>query len=61
MNCNAQFGADYSSYGFNFVNDKYNKGLNNWTGNNVSDTTKFHVYQQDSTNNYALKLKPIKS
>lgn len=59
LNCSSQFGADYSSYGFNFINDTYNKGLNNWTGNNIADTDKFHIYKQDSQNNYALELKPI--
>lgn len=56
MNCFSQFGADYSSYGFNFINDRYNEGLKNWTGNNLNDTTKFHIYKQDSLNNYALEL-----
>lgn len=58
LNGISQFGADYSSYGFNFVNDTYNEGLKNWTGVNITDTNKFHIYKQDSLNNYALELKP---
>ena len=59
MNGFSQFGADYSSYGFNFVNDPYNEGLLNWIGNSISDTNKYNIYKQDSLNNYALELKPI--
>lgn len=59
INCFAQFGADYSSYGFNFINDTYNEGLKNWTGNSITDANKFRLYQQDLLNNYALELKPI--
>ncbi|MFK8058068.1 MAG: T9SS type A sorting domain-containing protein [Saprospiraceae bacterium] len=57
--CYSQFGADYSSYGFNFVTDTHNEGLKHWTGSNTSDTSKFQLYKQDSLNNYALALKPI--
>lgn len=59
LNCFPQFGADYSSYGFNFVNDTYNDGLKNWTGNNINDSSKFNLYKQDVQNNYALELKPV--
>lgn len=59
LNCFSQFGADYSSYGFNFINDTYNEGLKNWTGNFINDTNKFYLYKQDTLNNYALELKPI--
>lgn len=59
IKCLSQFGADYSSYGFNFINNTYNEGLKNWSGNNLNDTSKFHIYKQDSLNNYALELKPI--
>ncbi|QXP59701.1 T9SS type A sorting domain-containing protein [Olleya sp. HaHaR_3_96] len=55
----AQFGADYSSYGFNFINDANNQGLKHWTGNNIDDTNKFYIYKQDELNNYALELKPV--
>jgi len=56
----SQFGADYSSYGFNFINDTYNEGLKNWTGTNINDTSKFNLYKQDTDlNNYALELRPI--
>ena len=58
-NCFSQFGSDYSSYGFNFVNDTYNEGLKNWTGNNINNTNKFYIYKQDEKNNYALELKPV--
>ena len=57
-NCFSQFAADYSSYGFNFVNDNFNEGLKNWTGSYTSDTSKFNIYKQDEYNNYALKLIP---
>lgn len=53
-----QFAADYSSYGFNFVNNTYNEGLKNWSGSDTSDTSKFNIYQQDNYNNYALELIP---
>ncbi|GAL63304.1 hypothetical protein [Algibacter lectus] len=59
LNCFSQFGADYSSYGFNFVNDTYNDGLKNWTGTNINDSSKFNLYKQDAQNNYALELKPV--
>ncbi|MWW25722.1 T9SS type A sorting domain-containing protein [Algibacter lectus] len=59
LNCFSQFGADYSSYGFNFVNDTYNDGLKNWTGTNINDSSKFNLYKQDVQNNYALELKPV--
>ena len=59
LNCFSQFGADYSSYGFNFVNDAYNEGLKNWTGSNINDPNKFHIYKQDDLNNYSLELLPI--
>ena len=59
LNCFSQFGADYSSYGFNFVNDTYNDGLKNWTGTNINDASKFNLYKQDAQNNYALELKPV--
>ena len=59
LNCFAQFGADYSSYGFNFINDTYNEGLKNWTGSNINDSNKFSFNKQsDTLNNYALVLKP---
>lgn len=32
INCLSQFGADYSSYGFNFISETYNDGLKNWVG-----------------------------
>ena len=57
LNCFSQFGADYSSYGFNFINDTYNEGLKNWTGNFINDTNKFYLYKKDTLNNYALELK----
>lgn len=57
-NCFSQFAADYSSYGFNFVNNSYNEGLKNWTGSGTIDTTKFNIYKQDDFNNYALELIP---
>ncbi len=59
LNCFSQFGADYSSYGFNFVNDTYKDGLKNWTGTNINDSSKFNLYKQDVQNNYALELKPV--
>ena len=59
FSCLAQFGADYSSYGFNFIDDANNQGLKNWTGNTIDDTNKFHIYKQDELNNYALELKPV--
>lgn len=59
LNCFPQFGADYSSYGFNFVNDNYNEGLKNWTGVNINDSSKFYLFKQDAQNNYALELKPV--
>ena len=57
--CMAQFGADYSSYGFNFVNDTYNNGLRGWQGGAVGNTAKLSIYKQDpaNRNNYALKFK----
>ena len=59
INCSAQFASDYSSYGFNFVNDTYNEGLRNWKGDNINDTSKFNIYKQDELlNNYALELIP---
>jgi len=56
----AQFGADYSSYGFNFVNDEFNEGLGGWEGTEVGNSSKFDIYKQNDTlNNYALELKAI--
>ncbi len=55
----AQFGADYSSYGFNFIDDQFNEGLKNWNGNNINDINKFNLYKQDTQNNYAPELKPV--
>jgi len=57
VNCFAQFGADYSSYGFNFVNDTYNDGLKGWTGSNLTNPS-VDIYRQDALNNYALRLNP---
>ena len=54
----AQFGADYSSYGFNFVNDTFNDGLEGWQGNNINNTAKVDIYKQSVTlNDYILELK----
>ena len=54
----AQFGAEYSSYGFNFVNDTYNNGWNGWQSDDLGDTLKLKIYKQvDTLNNYALELK----
>ena len=57
VNCFAQFGADYSSYGFNFVNDTHNDGLKGWTGSNLTNPS-VDIYRQDALNNYALRLNP---
>ena len=58
INSFAQFGADYSSYGFNFINDTYNDGLKGWTGSNLNNPS-VNIYRQDPTlNNYALQLNP---
>ena len=59
LNCLAQFGADYSSYGFNFINNNYNEGLKNWSGDRINNENKFHIYKQDTLNNYALELRPV--
>ena len=54
----AQLGADYSSYGFNFVNDTYNDGLGGWQGTEIGNTANFNIYKQvDTLNNYALEMK----
>ena len=54
----AQLGADYSSYGFNFVNDSNNEGLLGWQGTEISNTAKVNIYKQSTTiNDYALELK----
>lgn len=54
----AQFGADYSSYGFNFVDDTYNVGLGGWQGAEIGNTAKLNIYKQSPTlNNYALEMK----
>ena len=58
INTFAQFGADYSSYGFNFINDNFNNGLKGWTGSTLADPS-VNIYRQDPTlNNYALQLTP---
>ena len=57
----AQFGAEYSSYGFNFVKDTYNEGLRGWKGTEIGNTTKLNIYQQSATlNDYALEMKAQK-
>ena len=54
----AQFGADYSSYGFNFVNNTHNDGLNGWQSDDLNNTSKVSMYNQSTTqNNYVLELK----
>jgi hypothetical protein len=53
----AQFGADYSSYGFNFVNDTDNNGFDGWQSTNIANTAKLNIYKQSTVNNYALELK----
>ncbi len=54
----AQFGADYSSYGFNFVDDTFNKGLEGWLGTEINNAAKVNIYKQSTTlNDYALELK----
>ena len=56
----AQFGADHSSYGFNFVNDIHNDGLGGWQGVEIGNTSKLNIYKQNDTlNDYALELKAI--
>ena len=56
----AQFGADYSSYGFNFVNDTYNNGLGGWQGTEIGNAARLNIYKQvDTLNNYALEMKAI--
>ena len=58
MVCVAQFGADYSSYGFNFVNDTFNDGLGGWQGTEVDNPLNLNIYKQNDTiNNYALEMK----
>ncbi len=54
----AQFGADYSSYGFNFVNDSFNNGIEGWQGTEINNPAKVNIYKQSTTlNDYALELK----
>jgi hypothetical protein len=54
----AQFGADYSSYGFNFVNDANNNGLHGWQSTNLANSSKLDIYKQSVTlNDYVLELK----
>ena len=54
----AQFGAEHSSYGFNFVNDANNNGWHGWQSNNLGNNSKLGIYKQSTTlNNYALELK----
>ena len=54
----AQFGADYSSYGFNFVNDVNNDGLGGWQGTEIGDSSYLKIYKQNDTlNDYALEMK----
>ena len=53
----AQFGADYSSYGFNFVNNTHNEGLGGWEGTEIGNSAKLNLYQQvDTLNDYALEM-----
>jgi len=57
MSSFAQFGAEYSSYGFNFVNDTYNDGFGGWQGTDIGNTTKLNIYKQSATlNDYALEM-----
>ena len=54
----AQFGADYSSYGFNFVHDSYNDGFGGWQGSEIGNPLNLNIYKQNDTlNNYALEMK----
>ena len=54
----AQFSAEYSSYGFNFVNDTYNDGLRGWQGTEIGNIANLNIYKQsDTLNNYALEMK----
>ena len=54
----AQFGADYSSYGFNFVNDIHNDGLHGWQGTELENPLNLNIYKQNDTlNDYALEMK----
>ena len=56
----AQFGADYSSYGFNFVNDTFNDGLGGWEGTEIGNPQFLNIYRQNDTiNDYALELKAL--
>jgi len=56
----AQFGADYSSYGFNFVNDINNDGFGGWKGTEIGNTQFLNIYKQNDTlNDYALELTAI--
>jgi len=53
----AQFGADYSSYGFNFVNDTHNDGLGGWQGADIDNTARLNIYKQSTTlNDYVLEM-----
>jgi hypothetical protein len=54
----AQFGADYSSYGFNFVNDANNNGWHGWQSDDLGNSSKLDIYKQSATlNDYVLELK----
>ncbi len=54
----AQSSAEYSSYGFNFVNDSYNDGLGGWQGTEIGNTLNLNIYKQNDTiNDYALEMK----
>ena len=53
----AQFGAEYSSYGFNFVNDAFNDGFGGWQGTAIGNPLNLNIYKQNDTlNDYALEL-----
>jgi len=54
----AQFGSDYSSYGFNFVNDINSDGFGGCQGTEIGNTAKINIYKQSTTlNDYALEMK----